>query len=645
MAKGNKDIRRYIMRKIRKGTHSCWECRRRKIRCRFSSQDDLACISYRNRGSVYRSQQFADDGEGFQLSVRQLAQRLSRLEELMDRLAERVVLNRSEPTSDTSSTVFVNMPGSSSTSIHPDDHLNSTRSTELGALQSSAHIGPPSPHGYSQRASISGPLKQASPASFSSKPGPGSQPTTMAKQLLQLAICMQQLSPRFDITRLSLHGSIAKTMRDIIDRVDKLVMYDHQQMATLQGLECLLLSGYWHSNAGNLRQAWLIFRRALSVCQLLGINREHSDTLCSAQPREPSPQILWYRSISNDRYLSLLLGTAIGYQENGFASKEATERNSDWEKLEKLHMVISAKIVKRKNMTSAQAYTYTRETSLDIQAGAEILGETWWKQPILDQNAPLNDLAPLVGRLILQMNHHLLLLLLHIPYMLNSTVKHGKYSRALCIRSSRSVLTRFTEYRHVNDSAFSCRHVDYAALLAAMTLLLSYTSRYSIINDQQSVMQEDKELVLQVKGRMDHAARLNDDGPLIESSAIIEQLLIIMEEKSPEAIHPDGPIYQSIRLQIPYFGTVSISRPSPNLRTPGQTPSESEPPLASKSLAAGNEDEQGLLSTMQNAQSAITFQPEPQFMDGITPLADAADWALQGVDATYWSFIQGDFVN
>jgi hypothetical protein len=341
----------------------------------------------------------------------------------------------------------------------------------------------------------------------------------------------------------------------------------------------------------------------------------------------------------------LLLGIAIGYQENDFASKEATETDSDWEKLEKLHTVISAKVAERKNMTSAAAYTYTQETSLDMQTGAEILGESWWKQPILDQNAPLNELAPLVGRLILQMNHHLLLLLLHIPYMFNSTVEHGEYSRALCIRSSRTVLTRFTEYRHVNDSAFSCRHVDYAALLAAMTLLLSYTSRHSIANDQQSAMQEDKELVLKVKGRMDHVARLNRDGPLIESSAIIEQLLTLMEENNPEAIHLDAPIYQSIQLQVPYFGTVSISRPSPNLRTPDQTPSESEPPLATTSLAAGNEDKQGLPSFIQNAQAAITFQPEPQFMDGVTPLADAADWALQGVDATYWSFIQGDFVN
>ena len=43
-----------------------------------------------------------------------------------------------------------------------------------------------------------------------------------------------------------------------------------------------------------------------------------------------------------------------------------------------------------------------------------------------------------------------------------------------CMQSSREVLRRFVDFRRIVSSAFSCRHIDYSALIAAMTLLLGY---------------------------------------------------------------------------------------------------------------------------------------------------------------------------
>jgi hypothetical protein len=44
-------------RKVRKGTHSCWECKRRKVKCIFSSQDESICITCRRRGTTCISQE------------------------------------------------------------------------------------------------------------------------------------------------------------------------------------------------------------------------------------------------------------------------------------------------------------------------------------------------------------------------------------------------------------------------------------------------------------------------------------------------------------------------------------------------------------------------------------------------------------
>ncbi|KAF4773054.1 hypothetical protein HER10_EVM0001621 [Colletotrichum scovillei] len=48
-------------RKIRKGTTSCWECKRRKIRCQFSDHSQDICIGCQRRGTACRTQEYDDD--------------------------------------------------------------------------------------------------------------------------------------------------------------------------------------------------------------------------------------------------------------------------------------------------------------------------------------------------------------------------------------------------------------------------------------------------------------------------------------------------------------------------------------------------------------------------------------------------------
>lgn len=48
-------------RKVRKGTHSCWECKRRKMKCIFSLITSAACNGCRRRGSKCVRQEFPDE--------------------------------------------------------------------------------------------------------------------------------------------------------------------------------------------------------------------------------------------------------------------------------------------------------------------------------------------------------------------------------------------------------------------------------------------------------------------------------------------------------------------------------------------------------------------------------------------------------
>lgn len=48
-------------RKVRKGTRSCWECKRRKMKCIFNPPTNATCNGCRRRGSKCVSQEFPEN--------------------------------------------------------------------------------------------------------------------------------------------------------------------------------------------------------------------------------------------------------------------------------------------------------------------------------------------------------------------------------------------------------------------------------------------------------------------------------------------------------------------------------------------------------------------------------------------------------
>ena len=76
-------------RKVRKGTQSCWECKRRKVRCNFVATTDLICDGCKRRKTTCIGQEFPDDSAKVD-SNSQLHERLGRLETVVDRLVRKV---------------------------------------------------------------------------------------------------------------------------------------------------------------------------------------------------------------------------------------------------------------------------------------------------------------------------------------------------------------------------------------------------------------------------------------------------------------------------------------------------------------------------------------------------------------------------
>ena len=74
-------------RKLRKGTRSCWECKRRKIRCvSAASAHGVACLGCQRRNVPCVGQEMPEDLAPATIGTRHLSERISRVERLLLRV-------------------------------------------------------------------------------------------------------------------------------------------------------------------------------------------------------------------------------------------------------------------------------------------------------------------------------------------------------------------------------------------------------------------------------------------------------------------------------------------------------------------------------------------------------------------------------
>ena len=142
---------------------------------------------------------------------------------------------------------------------------------------------------------LSNPMKDDRMAStFDMKDIPQRQILGIARSLIYIALCLQQLDPDFDSKKLSFPSPEAR-MEKCITTVATLITSDDELACSMDGLECVILVGLFHMNAGNPRRAWLLFRRALNIGQLMGIHKIKTTI--------PGGRAMWCEIMQADRYL------------------------------------------------------------------------------------------------------------------------------------------------------------------------------------------------------------------------------------------------------------------------------------------------------------------------------------------------------
>lgn len=132
-------------------------------------------------------------------------------------------------------------------------------------------------------------------------------PAAIARLLLALCLCVQQSSEGSKLKALEMPAPYV-WMEKCVRVITNTVTSDDELMGNLEGLECLILAGGFQINVGNLRRAWLSFRRALNIAQLMGLhrspaNKNKRDRAVPLSPEDIHRSYVYYHLLKGDVYL------------------------------------------------------------------------------------------------------------------------------------------------------------------------------------------------------------------------------------------------------------------------------------------------------------------------------------------------------
>ncbi|KAI8712615.1 hypothetical protein NCS52_01360100 [Fusarium sp. LHS14.1] len=700
-------------RLLRKGTHSCSECKRRKTRCFFDNLSAAICVGCQRRGTRCVGQEFVDIAASKAEQDPKTAERLERIEQMLAKLTEKFLTGGLSDELDVPQSQLPVPKVSAEERSSRDDwqdvgdtsHEDSihhvvteialrtaenTTAASLYVLPEFAetcqilHAALPSQHDVdllfgSGRAAI---YIQAlcnsyrelfeegnsvSAAMLSILPPVTVHPVVLARKLLQLALCIQQLDPSFNHRSLRLGMSSSEAMHKYYSLASSKVTCHDDLLDSLEGLECLVYEGVYLVNCGNLRRALVALRRAATMAQFIGMHRKVSHTT----PKQHDPatrvagDVAWAHIAYLERYISLLLGISSSITNAKFGSemKKVDETDAEW--FERFQIDICEQIINNNQHGNRDDLAATQKIDETMNRIADSIPSSWWAPLELRPGMTGDDLMALVVNAQMQIIHYNLLTVLHLPYLLRKTPSHQyDYNKTVCTYASREILNRYIAFRSIVRIVFCCRPVDFCALTAALTLLLAHLSRDG--RDSTWLLKHqrlgDRALVEKTIETLDELNRLNGDELTRETAKLARRLLILEAEsaKTGDAYsfsvvdetqedNDNGQGERSFHLKVPYFGTVKIapqdSFVSPSLEAaPSITQTDNSHTMSSavsSGLASYTSSEEPIQlphHLLISHEVLIAQQTELDMFDMPMPdlMADSGDWAFQGVDTAFF---------
>ncbi|MCJ1453791.1 hypothetical protein MMC28_004140 [Mycoblastus sanguinarius] len=378
----------------------------------------------------------------------------------------------------------------------------------------------------------------------------------IAKALLCIANCLQEAPMSVDPNQREASTRAQDLGAQYLNTVDDLVLSKDELVGTLDGVECMFLQAKNAINGGQVRKAWITFRRAISLAQLLGLhlrskNVEHADH--ELLRRESLWKVLW----QGDRFLSLILGLPysvpdIGLDKeggNGVLSVDMKRPPDQRVYPLRLAAIIGHIIDRNQESSSTNTLSSTIKIEGELMDLAASVPSEWWK-PEFDQESS----STLYNRLLPQFWHHQARTLLHLPFMLKAaTDRRYEYNRIAALESARDMIGCYRMIRPAQGfGSLICKVIDFQVFTAAMILVLNLLAHKAQLGSAHDHEETDKDwdLVFITTEILQRAALETDNGVATQAARALETF-----GRAKQQVCPSG---CSMKMVIPYFGSVIV---------------------------------------------------------------------------------------
>ncbi|KAL1969316.1 hypothetical protein VTN77DRAFT_9508 [Rasamsonia byssochlamydoides] len=472
-------------KKMRKGTKSCTECRRRKIRCTFDPGRPNVCNECHSRGSMCIDQEYGtlapnvsgvlpgDQPYSLRERVTQLENVVRDILKRMDQMspgssspAQGTTRDETEKVNNATICSSNTIPKPADAALpSPDEHVENAPVLQLfnnqvvtrtegtsNSLHDAAATKDLPPKAIAARAQLvalippcADILKIRNAAakwwavwlymfpevcdgcreSLTEKDGAMCEvptaPGEVAKFLLCLLMSLEQLPSDFDYASLQVPFDPKEYTDRCIAEIDRLIIYDDDLASTLPGIESTMLLSKWYLHMGRPRKAWLMNRRAIEFAQLTGL------PLSTAKPPHPTDTLfnrrirIWTSLVINDRFLSLILGLPYAVSDTAFKPQVEMRLQKEKPTLETYALRLA--------LVMGQMIDRNQEDPSNMSLAATLKMEQDLETHALAM--PSHFWEPDAGdqsnpeerndRLMIQFFHHFVRALLHLPFMLKST--------------------------------------------------------------------------------------------------------------------------------------------------------------------------------------------------------------------------------
>ncbi|UPK96755.1 hypothetical protein LCI18_007690 [Fusarium solani-melongenae] len=503
-------------------------------------------------------------------------------------------------------------------------------------------------------------------------PPPGSRPVLIAKKIFLLGLYTQSIQP---------HTKYYDAMSRMVEAAISLVATRDELTSSLEGIECIALECLYHEGAGNLRRAWLAIRRAIAMSQMIGLHRGNATSLSlGALEEETRERIdsehIWLRVMQIDRYISLMLGLPHFSPESVPAHPESMERCTSIERMRRLDAVAGGRILARNQNDIRDGVAETREIDQLLQRSSEAMPPQWWLSGSEATNYQSNPgeqdgeeirILEATIRITDQLIHYQLLVQLHFPYLLCSSIQSKyDYSKMTTVHASRELLRRFLAFRVFYPVSSYCHGLEFSTFIAIAALCLAHmearrqllaeeiATKTNVLCSLTHQRPADRAMMERAVENMERIAAARTD-TLVKKATTILRYLIVVEadvaagawysvDYSPAKAHDTEEEFGGLSeggnvlwIFIPYFGTARIRRSGigTSILSPMPPPSgdQNEHAQSETQRAAARTCHPAVFSLDKNSQDAHMLMPE--FDTG------ASDWALQGIDVSFLSGLAG----